>query len=139
MKNIFLISTVIFLLLHNNSHAQQMVQTISDTYRLEVNKDEFINKPLKDLLKEIKPEIKTAHVFNNENSSLLLLRFTTIEQQRKKEGSITDRVSLLIYVKQSILWNWAARPKGKELDWTKDDAYKYGNLIISNIEVVTKN
>lgn len=138
MKNTLTFFAILCFLLQNKSYSQQLVQSINDIYRLEDNKELFVNKQLKVLLKEIKPEIKTAHVFNNENAPLLLFRFTTIEQQRKKEESIPNRFSLLVYVKQSIPWNWAGRPKGKELDWTKDDANKFGDLIVSDIEIVQK-
>ena len=37
-----------------------MVQTPNDAHKLKINEQQFIHKPLKNLLKEIKPEIKTV-------------------------------------------------------------------------------
>ncbi|KIA99185.1 hypothetical protein OA93_06020 [Flavobacterium sp. KMS] len=124
------------LLFCNSSIAQQLVHSTSQVYLLEQNKERFINKPLKDLLKVIKPEIKTAHVFNSDNSSLFGFRFTTLAQQRKREGTIDDRVTLLVYVKEFIEWDWEEKPKGNEILWTQKDAEKYGDLIVTYIGVV---
>ncbi|RKR10057.1 hypothetical protein C8C83_1725 [Flavobacterium sp. 90] len=133
MKNI--LKFVIVLFACYNAYGQQLVQTISDVYKLKENKDQFINKPLKDLLKEIKPPIKTAHVFNDDYP-LFIFKFTTIEQQRKDEGSISDRISLFVYVKNPIPWNWSGRAKGSELNWTVDDKLKFSDFIVTNISIV---
>ncbi|KIA99187.1 hypothetical protein OA93_06030 [Flavobacterium sp. KMS] len=123
------------LLFCNSSIAQQLVHSTSQVYLLEQNKERFINKSLKDLLKEIKPEIKTATVFNNEGSSLFIFKFTTIDQQRKREGAIEDRLSLMVRVKKFVDWDWENRPKGAELNWTPNDAKKFADFIVSDIEV----
>lgn len=137
MKNILKNIIIIFILfLHANSYGQQMIQKINDTFKLEENKDQFINRPLKELLKEIKPEIKTGIIFNNEKSSLFVFRFATLAQQRQREGSVIDRLSLLVFVKQYIPWNWEERPKGSELNWTTNDAQNYADFIILDIGVV---
>lgn len=57
MKNTIRIITILLLLI-NYSCKAQMVQTTKDVYLLKTNEQLFINKPLKILLKEIKPEIK---------------------------------------------------------------------------------
>ncbi|KIA99188.1 hypothetical protein OA93_06035 [Flavobacterium sp. KMS] len=134
MKNILIFFAI--LLFYNNSIAQQLVYNTSQVYLLKDNEELFINKPLKDLLKEIKPEIKTAHVFNDENSSLFGFRFTTLAQQRKEEGAIADRVTLLVYVKEFIPWDWKKRPVGNEILWTPEDAQKSANFIVVRIGVV---
>ncbi|KIA99183.1 hypothetical protein OA93_06010 [Flavobacterium sp. KMS] len=125
------------LLFCNSSIAQQLVHNTSQVYLLEQNKERFINKPLKDLLKEIKPEIKTATVLNSQNSFVFCFRFTTIEKQRKKEGTIEDRVSLFVQVKEFIPWNWDERPKGTEFNWTPNDAQKFADFIVVRIGVVS--
>ena len=63
MKRAVKIFALILLLL-NCSCKAQMVQTTKDVYLLKTNEQQFINKPLKDLLKEIKPEIKTGSATN---------------------------------------------------------------------------
>ncbi|KIA99186.1 hypothetical protein OA93_06025 [Flavobacterium sp. KMS] len=136
MKDILKIFVIVGFFIQNNSYAQQLVQNTSQVYLLKDNEELFINKPLKDLLKEIKPEIKTAAVFNNEASSLFGFRFTTLAQQRKNEGAIEDRVTLLVFVREFVLWNREERPKGAELNWTPNDAQKFADFIVLDIEVV---
>lgn len=136
MRKYIKILIILCLLWQNNNYAQQLVQKISDIYKLEENKNLFINQPLKKLLDEIKPNIKTATVFNSETSFLICFRFTSLEQQKRREGNISDRVSLFVYVKDPILWNWHERPKGKELDWTDNDVQRLSDIIIKNISVV---
>lgn len=126
--------TIILCLLNTNSFAQQLVQNINDISRLKDNEATFINKPLKDLLKEIKPEIKIAFPSNDPPS--FDFRFLTADQLRKNEGTTVENVALFVDVKDFVDWNWENRPKGKEPNWTKDDAEKYGNLIIVGIEIV---
>lgn len=52
------IFAILLFIINTSCKAQQMVQTPAETYKLKVNEQQFINKPLKNLLKEIKPEIK---------------------------------------------------------------------------------
>jgi len=132
MKNTLKFTTILFLLLNYNIYAQQMVQNTRDVYRLKEYEAIFINKPLKDLLKEIKPEIKT--VFVDEN--YFCFYFITREQLKKNEGSVDDSVVLFVDVKEYIDWQWGTRPKGKETIWSKEDADKYGNLIVTRIGVI---
>jgi hypothetical protein len=42
-----------------------MVQTTADLYKLKTNEQQFVDKPLKFLLNQIKPEIKTADATRN--------------------------------------------------------------------------
>ena len=44
-------------------HAQQMVQKVNDAKKLEINKERFIGKPLKELLSQIAP--KVMYVYGN--------------------------------------------------------------------------
>ncbi|MFH7016862.1 hypothetical protein [Flavobacterium sp. FlaQc-47] len=112
-------------------YSQQLVQNINDINLLKEYEAIFINKPLKDLIKEIKPEIKVAFAYND--PSFFEFRFITRQQRLNNEG---NKVSLFVNVKNSIDWNWENRPKGKETFWSKEDAEKYGNLIVSEIEIV---
>lgn len=138
MKNTLKIFVMMVFLMNYSCKAQQMVQTTKDVYALKTNEQQFINKPLKDLLKEIKPEIKTATGIND-NPFFFSFRFTPLEQQKKDEGSKEDRISLYVYLKESFDWHYEKRPKGKELVWTKEDAEKYGNLTVIRIKVIGKD
>lgn len=137
MKKVKSIFYVIAFLYCYSATSQQLVQNISDIYRLKDNETQFINMSLKDLLKEIKPEIKTVLVMNGEG--FFYFKFLPIDQLRKEEGSLEDRVSLLIYVKGNLEWKWEERPKNRETIWTKEDVEKYGDLIVRKIGVVSKN
>ncbi|MBZ4036838.1 hypothetical protein K6T82_18860 [Flavobacterium sp. 17A] len=112
-----------------------MVENINELYKLKNNEQLFINRPLKNLLQEIKPQIKTAHVFN-EDYFFFIFKFSTIEQQKTDQGSILDRVALFVYVKDFIPWGWEERPKGDELNWTANDSEKFGNFIVTNVSIV---
>jgi hypothetical protein len=138
MKNILRTFALLFILINNSCKAQQMVQTTNDVYLLKTNEQQFINKPLKNLLKEIKPEIKTGYA-SNDNPFFFRFKFITHDQQKKKkkEGSWEDQVSLYVYVKDPIDWKWEKRPKTIGLSWTKEDAEKYGNLTLIRIKVIS--
>ena len=120
-------------------YSQQLVQNINDIHKLKENEAAFINKPLKDLLKEIKPKIETVVVFNDETASIFLFNFTTLEQQRKGEGNLADRLTLFVQVKESIPWQWEERPKGGELNWTRNDEEKCAKATVEKIEVLPEN
>lgn len=137
MKNTIRIIAILFLLI-NYSCKAQMVQTTKDIYLLKKNEQQFIGKPLRDLLKEIKPEINTGSASNEEGYQYFSFRFRTMKQWKKNEGSYEDRVLLVIYVKEPIDWKWEKRPKGNELIWTKEDAEKYDNLTVVRIKVINQ-
>ncbi|WP_223709299.1 hypothetical protein [Flavobacterium potami] len=131
MKNIFKILIIVLLSLCQKGYSQQLVQNINDMYRIKDNEVIFINKPLKDLLREIKPEIKVVFAYNN--PSFFEFRFITREQRINNEG---NKLSLFVDVKDFIDWKWENRPKGKETFWSNEDVEKYGSLIVSQIEIV---
>lgn len=136
MKTLLKISTIVLLLINYSCNAQ-MVQTTNDVYLLKINEQQFINKPLKDLLKEIKPEIKTGDA-SIDSTYFFRFKFITYEQQRTNKGNREDRVSLYVYVKEPIDWKWEKRQKGNELLWTKEDFEKYGNIIVVKIKVINQ-
>ncbi len=138
MKKTVKIFALVFLLI-NCSCKAQMVQTTKDVYLLKTNAQQFINKPLKDLLKEIKPQIITGSGSNEEGYQYFSFRFRTMEDWKKNQGNWEDRVSLYVYVKEPIDWKWEKRPKGKESIWTKEDAAKYADLIVVRIKVINES
>jgi hypothetical protein len=62
MKIIIKTFAILVLFISSSCKAQQMAQTITDVYKLKSNEQQFINKPLKKLLDQIKPEIKMANL-----------------------------------------------------------------------------
>jgi len=136
MKNTITIIAAIILLMNTSCKAQQMVQTPSDVYKLKANEQRFINKPLKDLLKEIKPQIKNV-LGTVDYPSYFSFRFLSREELNKRPIDGTT-IGLFIYVKEPLDWNFDQRPKGKEYQWTKEDVEKYGNLTVTRIKVAGK-
>ena len=137
MKNILKFFAFL-LILTNSSCKPQMVQTTKEAYLLKENEQQLIDKPLNDLLKEVKPEIKTGYATNEEGLQYFSFKFRTPEQWKKDEGSWDDRVSIYVYVKDPIDWQYEKRSIGKETVWTKEDAEKYGNLIVTRIKVINQ-
>lgn len=125
---------MLFILISSSCKAQQMVQTPNDAHKLKANELQFINKPLKNLLKEIKPEIKNAFGTLGD-PSYFSFRFINAEeiQHRPIEN---NSLGLYIYVKEPIDWDFNKRSKGKEYIWTKEDVEKYGNLTVIRIKVI---
>lgn len=136
MKNTIRIISLFVILLSTGCKAQQMVQTPSDAYKLKTNEQQFINRPLKDLLKEIKPEIKLV-TGNVDYPSFFSFRFISREELRKKTES-ENTLGLYVYVKGTLDWDFDKRPQGKEFEWSKEDLEKYGNLTVTRIKVIGK-
>lgn len=137
MKNIFKTLAVLFLLVHSSCKAQQMVQTPNDAHKLKINEQQFLNKPLKHLLTEIKPEIKTA--FGTlDFPSYFSFRFIDSEEIKRRPLE-NNSLGLYVYVKEPIEWDFDKRAKGKEFLWTKEDVEKYGNLTVIRIRVIGKD
>ena len=136
MKNTIKIIAVILFLINTSCKAQQMVQTPADAYKLKTNEQSFINKPLKDLLKEIKPEIKLV-LGTVDYPSYFAFRFISREELNKKPSD-GSTIGLYVYVKEPLDWHFDQRPKGSEYQWTKEDVEKYGNLTVIRIKVIGK-
>ncbi|MBG6061034.1 hypothetical protein IWX83_000808 [Flavobacterium sp. CG_9.1] len=138
MDNIFNFF-VVFLLMNFACKAQQMVESTEDVYLLKTNEQKFLNKPLKSLLKEIKPKIKSGYA-NNDNPFFFRFKFITHKQQKmhNSDASREDQVSLYVYVKDPIDWKWENRPKSIGLGWTKENAVKYGDLIVVRIKIIER-
>ncbi|MDN3672505.1 hypothetical protein QWY99_05465 [Flavobacterium branchiarum] len=137
MKNTIETFAILFLLLSYGCKAQQMVQTPNEAYKLKENEQQFLNKPLKNLLAQIKPEIKFI-LGTVDYPSYFSFRFITREELSRK--SIDEKtLGLYVYVKEPLDWNFDKRPKGKEYQWTKEDVEKYGNLTVIRIKVIGKD
>jgi hypothetical protein len=137
MKTIIRIFAIVLITITTSCIAQQMVQTTADLYKLKTNEQQFANKPLKYLLNEVKPEIKIGVGNNEEGHQFFSYRFLSLDEIKQK---VVGRklVSLYVYVKEPIEWNFNNRPKGKEHLWTKEDAEKYGNLTVVRIKVIER-
>lgn len=138
MKNLLKILAILFLLINYSCKAQQMVQTPNDAHKLKTNEQQFIDKPLKDLLKEIKPEIKTAYGTLGD-PSYFSFRFIDVVEFNSGRAIGKNHLGLYVYVKEPLDWDFTKRPTGKEYLWTKEDVEKYGNLTVIRIKVIGKD
>lgn len=134
MKNIFKFVAVISLFFNYSCNAQQMVQTPNDAHKLKTFEQQFINKPLKNLLKEIKPEIKTVYG-NIGDPSYFSFRFIDSEEIKRRPLE-KNSLGLYVYVKETLDWDFTKRPEGKEHLWTKEDIEKYSDLTVIRIKVI---
>ncbi len=103
MKNIFKILLIMTLLINCSSQSQQLVQTPDDIQKLKTNKLLFIYKPLKNLLKEVKPEIKTAFGTSGSPSFFTFKFLSPSEINQKVTGR--KHVSFYVYVKENFEWD----------------------------------
>jgi hypothetical protein len=137
MKKLLKIVVTLMLMINYSCAAQQLVQTTADVQKLKTNEQQFINKPLKLLLKEIKPEIKTAWVTKEEGYSYFSFRFRTISEQDKNIGSRDDKVALYVYVNSQVVdLDFEKRVKKQDNILTKIFIQKYENLIVQRIKVI---
>jgi len=135
MKKISVILSVLFFVLIIGCEAQQ-IKSVSEVNKLKVIEKTFVNKPLKDLLKEIGPEIKmaTANPSNNSNSRLGYFTFRFIDAKRYDSLQRKDIYSkqITVFVKESFDWDSRSKDRKK---WTNAEAEKYGNLTVVGIRV----
>ena len=84
MKRCFVLIIVILAFTFSGCFSQQLMKTINDAQKIKENQSQFINKPLKDLLKEIKPQIKcvTASPSINIYSSVGYFIFNFVDHKQ---------------------------------------------------------
>lgn len=137
MEKVLKIVVTLILMISYSCKAQQLLQTTADVQKLKTNELQFINKPIKFLLKEIKPEIKSAWVTNEEGYSYFCFRFRRIEDQKNSIGSLEDKVSLYVYVNGQVVdVDFEKRVKEQDNILTKKFIQKYENLIVQRIKVI---
>lgn len=130
LVSILLIS--IFLCIVKFSCAQRMVQSVSDIRNLKINETQFIGKPLKVLLVQIKPKILIVEGnlpnINPEANSFINFRFV----DRKEYDSIkssgkfptTVRIIFALDDKRQL----SGKPLIMQRIWTKEDEIEYGTM-----------
>jgi hypothetical protein len=122
-----------------NCYSQQLLKTVNDAQKINANEELFINKPLKNLLNEIRPPIKrvTANPSINIQSSVGYFIFNFVDSKQKDSLRVKNKipVTIVVYVKEYFEWDYHKRPKGKETIWTESDSKKYGNLTIVGFRI----
>ena len=117
-------------------HAQQMVQKPKDIFIVCQKENLFIGKPLKVLLKELKPPIKIVFAEGGWSEQAPQFHFFFMSKQEfdncRRQAKLPLRLN--VYVKEFFQW-YEIRSKDQYVVWEKADEEKYGDLIITAIRV----
>jgi hypothetical protein len=143
MKHLLKVFVVIFLLTGNYCSAQKMVQTISDVQKIEINKEKFIGKPLKNLLKEIAPQIKvyllkpgsTPGAGTTEEVGNISFAFVETTEYFDKVSKGHRPVTILVYLKEKLVDKASNKSKETKYNWTEEDEKKYENYTVAALRV----
>jgi hypothetical protein len=145
MKQHFYIFFIFSLFSITSCNTERLVTKVQDAKKLEISKDSFIGMPLKRVLNQIKPEIKFVYG-NPENTSAEAIGGTyfTFYFVDKEEGK--SRVSVK-NTPTRITIQFRLEPKNKReplpkdglKGWTREQAKKYGDMIIIDIRVSGEN
>ena len=145
MKNINKTFTLIIVLLSFMACSQTTMKSIGDAKKLEINKKNFVGKPLSYLLKNIDVEIKSIIPFPNKNLkeiNRLSLLFVNKEIYKKSTSEISikpTRITIVFNQNWEFQGEKCTYEKPGCTEWTKEDEKKLGQLIISDIYVTGKN
>jgi len=143
MKQLFNIFFTAFLLAITSCNTQRLVVKVNDAKKLEANKDNFIGKPLKNVLSQIKPKIK--YVFGNPQNTLaggiggtyFTFHFVDKEEMKKRFNNKPTRITLKFQLEKTN--NRRPFPEGGINEWTKKETKEYGDMLIINIYVGGEN
>lgn len=138
MKNYFL-SSLLTICVLTSCFSQQLVKKQADARLIIEQKERFINKPLKDLLKEIKPELQFAYGRNAEDHGRpAFFRFMFVTKRENDSIRLKELIPIVIYVyvKEKIDWDEPAeRKKDILFTWTDDDFQKYKNYTVIDLSI----
>jgi hypothetical protein len=137
MKKNLLISLLSICML-SSCFSQQLVKKQSDLRLLIDQQERFINKPLKDLLKEIKPPIKYAFGTDyNDRPAYFTFKFVTKQQTDSLRQKNLSPIVIYVYVKEKKIDWFDLTKKTKEtgLTWTAEDLRNYGDFTVIGIRV----
>lgn len=142
MKTIILFILTAFMLINSSCHAQYLMRSQQEAYKIQENNERFINKPLDSLLAVIKPQIKLARAemtSNSPASGYIVFTFTSFsdsELKRRVDKNYSP-VKIVVYLKEPFEWESKVGSNADErLAWTKQDEKKYGHLTVIIIRVL---
>ena len=125
--------------------APKLVGNIQEAKKLEVNKEKFIGRPLKELLSEIEPKIKlvfgnpenkTGHVSGGTSMSFYFVEKT---EAKKIDGSGGTPIHITIQFELEPSNKRRPFPEGGLNKWTKKETMEYGSMIIRKFRVYGEN
>ncbi len=114
-----------------------MMQTPKDIFTICQNDNDFIGKPLKVLLDEIKPAIKMVFAEGGwqERAPRISFFFMTRNEYQDCINKNKSPLRLTVYLGNVFEWSFEKRTKAHFWEWTKQDEEKNGNNIITLIRV----
>lgn len=143
MKNLLKILLFGNLLLMNYACAQTVtMKTLEDSKKIQTNKNEFIGKPLSNLLKHINLEVKSIIPSPNKNMreiNRLSFLFVSKLEYKNAQGSKPTRITVVFNQNWDLAGERCTFDKVGCTDWTKEDEKNLGNLIVHDIYVTGKN
>ena len=141
MKILSKISLIFFLIITVISCKAQLVQTTNDVKKLVENKTVFIGKPLKALLKEVKPEIKMAMGMPGGGTSPNYFRFLFVNYKSYLTYKNENKTPLTIkvFLKEPFSLKSEASSSDLKYRWTDADIKEYGDLTVVGIDVYGEN
>lgn len=138
MKNVSYLLILVFTISMYSCQAQKLVMQPTDAYKLNEFKDRFIGKPLKVLLAEINPQIKTAlgNPADASDTKFANISFLFVNKTEylamKKAGR--DPISIIVSLKR------ADDKSYPELDpdkiWTTKQTKLYGDMIVFRVGIL---
>ena len=140
MKQICYSFSFLFLFSAASCH-YKMVRSISESKKLEINQKEFIGRPLKVLLKEIRPQIKFAYGNPDNNSSNIVggtfIKFFFVDRNERISKINRDEKPIGITVQFQLESHNSRKPISREglTTWGKEQVKEYGDMIITRIFV----
>lgn len=145
MKKSIKFLTFISLLIFNISCAQTTMKSIIDAKKIELNKSEFIGKPLSYLLSKMKVQIKSTLPAPNKNKNeinRITFRYISDYDYRKTSSKqIKDRPTQLTVVfnqNWDFLGDVCKNTNPNCNNWTREDEENLGDLIVYDIYVIGK-
>lgn len=146
MKNPIKTLTLISLFVFNVAFVQTTMRSVNEVKKIEINKKEFIGKPLSYLLSKIDMEVKSILAYPNKKITeinRITFRYVTDYEYRKTSTKeIKGRPTQLTVVFNQ---NWdflGEKCMTSNLEctkWTKEDEKNLGDLIIYDIYVLGKD
>lgn len=141
MKILFKILLSFFLVVTAISCKAQLVQTTNDVKKLIENKTVFIGKPLKVLLKEVKPEIKMAIGMPGGGTSPNYFRFLFVNYKSYLTYKNENKTPLTVkvFLKEPFSLKNETSSSDLKYHWTDADIKKYGDLTVVGIDIYGEN
>lgn len=146
MKNLHKTLSVIIILFSCMACSQTTMKSLSDAKFLEINKENFIGKPLSYLLQNVKVEIKSIIPTPNKNhdevnriSFLFVSKSSYKNSTSKKISERPIRITVNFNQNGDLLGERCTYDKPGCTEWTKQDEKNLGDLIIYDISVSGNN